>query len=340
MLERGPHEIQSLMTEPSTALIEDFRRLDGDIVVLGAGGKLGPTLATLAVRAAKAAGSKATVTAVSRFTDSRVADTLRSEGVHVHRADLSNESDLHRLPRAENVVFLLGTKFGTSGNEYATWSSNSYIPGRVADLYRESRIAALSTGTIYPLVPTFSGGASEVTRPEPIGEYAMSCLGRERMFEHGSITYGTKVSLIRLNYAVEMRYGVLVDICSAVIAGEPIDVTMPSVNIVWQGYANEVTLRSLLHAASPPFVLNVTGPETVSVRAIANYFAEKLGTDAKLASAEATTALLSNASKCHQLFGYPAVGVNALLDATIEWVLNGGCILGKPTKFQRRDGKF
>ncbi len=255
-------------------------------------------------------------------------------------ADVADDAALAGLPDATNVVFLVGSKFGTSGREHATWATNAYLPGRVAQRYAGSRIVGLSTGNVYPLVPVASGGCTEQPPVDPVGDYAMSCLGRERVLEHFAALDGTPTALIRLNYAVEMRYGVLVDLARAVLAGDPIDLTTGHANIVWQGYANEVTLRALHHADVPPFVLNVTGPETVSVRQVAHAMAAHLGREPVLHGAEAPTALLSNAQKCHGLFGYPEVSLAELIDLTADWVSQGLPLLGKPTHFQRRDGRF
>jgi nucleoside-diphosphate-sugar epimerase len=334
-------ELEDRLATPSPALVEDLRRLDGDLVILGAGGKLGPSLTRLALRGVKAAGTGAKVHAVSRFSQPGLAEALAAEGAGVVNADLSDDEALGGLPDAANVVFLAGSKFGTVGQEGATWATNTFLPGRVAQRYRKSRIAALSTGNVYPLTPVGGGGPTEKTPAEPVGEYAMSCLGRERIFEHFSSRYETRLALIRLNYAVEMRYGVLVDLATAVHDGRVIDLTTGHANVVWQGYANEVTLRSLLHARSrPPFVLNVTGPEIVSIRQVAHKFEELFEKPAIFSGTEAETALLSNAQTCHGLFGYPDVPLDTLIRQTAEWVRAGLPLLGKPTQFQRRDGRF
>jgi len=312
----------------------------GDILVLGAGGKLGPSLVRLALRAVKAAGDSRKVIAVSRFGDAALAQSLREAGAEVIAADAANASDLARLPDAPNVIFLVGSKFGSTGREAQTWFTNAYLPGRVAERFRESRILALSTGNVYPFTPVGSGGPTEDTPVAPVGEYAMSCLGRERIFQHFAEASGRKTALIRLNYAVEMRYGVLVDIARHVVAGEAVDVTMGAANVIWQGYANEAILRALRHAASPAFVLNVAGPETLSVRQVALQMGARLGIEPKFTGAEAPTALLSNGGKCHRLFGYPEMTLGELIEQTADWVAAGLPLLGKPTGFQKRDGKF
>jgi nucleoside-diphosphate-sugar epimerase len=338
-LVRSLAELEDRLARPSAALVEDLRKLDGDLVILGAGGKLGPSLVRLALRGLGEAGSGAAVFAVSRFSRPGLADQLAAEGARVVNADVADEES--RLPDAANVVFLVGSKFGTVGQEAATWATNTYLPGRMAQRYRGSRIVALSTGNVYPLTPVGGGGPTEEAPVGPVGEYAMSCLGRERVFTHFSSRYQTPLALIRLNYAVEMRYGVLVDLAGAVNEGREIDLTTGHANVVWQGYANEVTLRSLLHAsADPPFVLNVTGPETISIRQVAERFAGLLGKPARFTGSEAPTSLLSNAQKCHGLFGYPDLPVAALIERTAAWIQAGLPLLGKPTQFQRRDGKF
>ncbi|MFD9943563.1 NAD-dependent epimerase/dehydratase family protein [Nonomuraea sp. NPDC059023] len=334
---RTVSELEERLARPSAGLVDDLARLDGDIMILGAGGKLGPSLVRLALNATR--GGKRVV-AVSRFSEPGLADALTAEGATVVSADVADEAALRDLPDVENVVFLVGAKFGTQGAEHATWFTNSYLPGRVADRFRHSRIAALSTGNVYPLTPVTSGGATEETKPGPVGEYAMSCLGRERVMEHFSEKYGTRLALIRLNYAVEMRYGVLVDLAQKIVAGEPIDLATGQVNVVWQGYANEVTLRALLHADAPPYLLNLTGPELISVRQAARDLGRAIGKEPILVGEEAPTALLSNAGKCHRLYGYPELTPAELIEHTARWVSEGGPLLGKPTKFERRDGRF
>ncbi|MEU6411985.1 NAD-dependent epimerase/dehydratase family protein [Microbispora sp. NPDC046933] len=337
---RTTAELEERLARPSAGLVDDLGRLDGDILILGAGGKLGPSLVRLALNATAESGRDRRIIAVSRFSTPGLAEALRAEGADVVSADVADERALQRLPDAANVVFLVGAKFGTSGREHAAWFTNAYLPGRVADRFRGSRIAALSTGNVYPLVPVAGGGSTEDSATGPVGDYAMSCLGRERVLTHFAETHGTRMALIRLNYAVELRYGVLVDLAQKVLAGEPVDLTTGQVNVVWQGYANEVTLRSLLLAESPPYVLNVTGPELISVRQTALALGEALGKEPVFTGEEAPTALLSNASRCHRLFGYPQITPAELIEHTARWVAEGEPLLGKPTKFERRDGRF
>jgi nucleoside-diphosphate-sugar epimerase len=330
-------ELEDRLSEPSAALIADLAALDGDILVLGAGGKLGPSLVRLALRGVN--GSK-TVTAVSRFGDKAAADELAKAGAKIVSADITDETTLAGLPDARNIVFLVGSKFGSTGREADTWYTNTYLPGRVAERYKASRIVALSTGNVYPFTAVGSGGPTEETMPGPVGEYAMSCLGRERVMTRFAQQNGTPLAIIRLNYAVEMRYGVLIDIARSVLAQSPVDVTMSAVNVVWQGYANEAILRSLGHATPDPFILNVAGPETLSVRQLASDFGRILDFEPVFTGSEAPTALLSNSGKCVRLFGYPDVPLGQLIEWTAHWVKGGLPLLGKPTGFQKRDGKF
>jgi nucleoside-diphosphate-sugar epimerase len=334
---RSLSELEDRLSDPRPALVDDLAALDGDILVLGAGGKLGPSLVRLALRAV--AGSK-TVIAVSRFGNMAEAEALAAAGARIVSADLTDETSLAALPDCANVVYLVGAKFGSTGREPDTWYTNTYLPGRVAERFKASRIAALSTGNVYPFTAVGSGGPTEAVPPGPVGEYAMSCLGRERVMARFAAHHGTPLALIRLNYAVEMRYGVLVDIGRAVHGGTPVDVTMSAVNVVWQGYANEVVLRSLRQAAPQPFVLNVAGPETLSVRALAQEFGRLLGKEPVLAGSEAPTALLSNSAKCTRMFGYPDVAPGQLMEWTAGWIAAGLPLHGKPTGFQTRDGKF
>lgn len=334
---RTTAELEERLARPSQGLVDDLGKLDGDIMILGAGGKLGPSLVRLALNAT---GGDRRIIAVSRFSEPGLAAALRDEGATVIAADVADEAALGELPDAPNVVFLVGAKFGTSGREHAAWFTNTYLPGRVAARFAGSRIAALSTGNVYPLVPVAEGGSTEDSPVGPVGDYAMSCLGRERVLTHFAERDSTPMSLLRLNYAVELRYGVLVDLAQKVLAGQPVDLTTGQVNVVWQGYANEVTLRSLLLADVPPYVLNVTGPELISVRQAALALGEALGREPVFTGEPAPTALLSNASRCHRLFGYPELTPAELIEHTARWVADGGPLLGKPTKFDRRDGRF
>jgi nucleoside-diphosphate-sugar epimerase len=334
---RSLADLEQKLSEPSPALVADLAALDGDILVLGAGGKLGPSLTRLALRAV--AGSRAVI-AVSRFGDRTLAESLAAAGARIVSADVTDEAALAGLPEAANVVFLVGSKFGSTGNEAGTWHTNAYLPGRVAERFRDSRIIALSTGNVYPFTPLDSGGPTEATPPGPVGEYAMSCLGRERVMTAIARKNGTPLALIRLNYAIEMRYGVLVDIARKVHAGLPVDVTMAAVNVIWQGFANEVILRALRHASPEPFVLNLTGAETLRVRDLAQRFGRAFGVEPTITGAEAATALLSNAQNCVALFGRPSVSTDDLIGWIAGWIEAGLPLLDKPTGFEKRDGRF
>lgn len=333
-------ELDDLLTTPSAELIEDLSALDGDIMVIGASGKMGPTLAQLAKRALDAAGSDRRVIAVARFSDAAARERLESAGISTVAADMHDPADLAGLPEAPNIVYMLGTKFGTTGREYLTWATNAGVSGKVAERFPESRFTVFSSGNIYPLRPVTTGGATEDVTPDPVGEYAQSCLARERMFEHASVTRGTPVSIFRLNYAIDLRYGVLYDIASQVFAGEPVDITMGNVNVIWQGDANAMALRMLGHASSPPAIFNVTGPETIPMRYLVEEFGKRFGVEPKISGEEAPTALLNNAAKAFHHFGYPTVALHTMIDWVAEWIKAGGPTLGKPTHFQARDGKF
>jgi nucleoside-diphosphate-sugar epimerase len=333
-------ELIDTLTVPSEADIEAAARLSGDIILLGAGGKMGPTLALRARRAAKAAGVNRRIIAVSRFTSAAAEQELSSAGIQTLACDLLDRAALAALPQAENVIYMAGRKFGSTGGEAVTWAMNVHLAAMVAERYQTSRIVAFSSGNIYPFVPVTSGGATEATPPGPVGEYAQSVLGRERMFEYFSGIYDIPMVLLRLNYAAELRYGVLLDIGTKVFAREPVDVTPGMVNVIWQGDANSVCLRSFGLCQSPPAVLNLTGPEMLSVRQIATRFGELFGVAPAFTGIESNTALLNNAARCHRLFGYPSVSVEELIAWTANWIGMGGATHEKPTHFETRDGKF
>ena len=337
---RSLEELESELTTPSAALIGDFSSLDGDIMVLGAGGKMGPTLCRLAAKAAERTRPKCIVTAVSRFNSADARSELDRAGVQTIAADLLNEGELQKLPEAANIIYMAGRKFGTEGSAELTWAMNSYLPGRVAERFKDSRIVVFSTGNVYPLTPVVSGGAIETTEPNPVGEYGQSCLGRERIFEYFSGRFGTRVLLFRLNYAIEMRYGVLTEIARAVKSGEPIDLTTGNVNCIWQGDANEIALRGLLRASSPPTAVNVTGPETISIRYVANEFGKRFEKAPLFVGEERETTLLSNSAKMVQMFGYPRVSLLQMIDWIAEWTAADGPSWQKPTRFQVREGRF
>lgn len=334
-------ELEDALGTPSAGLIEDLAKGSGDLLILGAGGKMGPTLAMLARRGMDAAGRSAdTVYAVSRFGDAEVRARLEAANVQVVPFDLIENDDLSSLPDAAEIVFMVGAKFGAATNASWAWEVNAALPDRVARRYRDRTIAVLSTGNVYPFVPASSGGASEDLAPAPIGEYAQSCLGRERVFEFGAQERGTKVSIIRLNYAIDLRYGVLADIGRAVQAGEPVSLATSNVNVLWQGYANEVVLRSLAHASSDVFTINLTGPELLSVESIAHRFGTLLDKDVTFVDEPQPTALLSDARRCMALFGYPSASAETLIRWQAQWLRDGLPLISKPTKWAVRDGKF
>lgn len=333
-------KLNRLLTTPSRALTEELGALEGDLMILGAGGKMGPTLSVLAKNALRAAGVDKRVIAVSRFGDPLSAELLRQNGVELISTDLLRPGALDALPDAENIVYMAGRKFGTDGSEALTWAMNTWLPSRVAERYKASRIVVFSSGNLYPKVPVAGGGATEDTRTEPLGEYCMSCQGRERMFEYAANTFGTRVALYRLNYAVDLRYGVLYDLARSILADEPIPLTTPSFNCIWQGDANEAALRLLAHASAEVFKLNVTGPETAGVRETAQKLGALLGKKPVFTGEASGTAYLSNAGRMFHLFGYPSVPLETLIEWQAQWILDGGRALGKPTHFEERKGSY
>lgn len=334
-------ELEEGLATPSAGLIGDLEDGAGDLVILGAGGKMGPTLAMLARRALDAAGrSQDHVYAVSRFSDAEARSRLESAGVKTIAFDLIENDDLSALPDAPNVIFMVGAKFGAATAPSWAWAVNAALPDRVARRYRDSAIVVLSTGNVYPFLPPASGGADEETSPAPIGEYAQSCLGRERVFEFAAQQRGTRVSIVRLNYAIDLRYGVLADIASAVNADQPVSIATANVNVVWQGYANEVVLRSLRHAVAGVFTVNLTGPETLSVDSLARRFGELLGRETRVIDEPQPTALLSDSRRCMALFGYPSIAAEHLIAMQAAWLSAGLPMSAKPTKWAVRDGRF
>lgn len=333
-------ELEAKLSTPSLELVKDIADIKGDIIILGVGGKMGPSLAKLAVRAVREAGLSKRIIGVSRFSDAEVRADLESFGVETIAADILNNEELNSLPEVENVIFMAGKKFGTTGNEHFTWAMNTYLPGAVAEKYRNSRIVVFSSGNVYPFVPYGSGGATEDMKPSPVGEYAQSCLGRERIFEYCAHKYNTKMLIYRLNYAIDLRYGTLLEIGKLVKEGKAIDLTNGHMNVIWQGDANEVALRSLLICESPPKLLNVTGPETLSVRWVAGEFGKIFGKVPEFVNSEAPTSLLNNASQYHSIFGYPKVSIREMITWTALWINGGGETINKPTHFQERSGNY
>jgi len=332
--------LEQELLKPSDALISDMYKIEGDILLLGVGGKMGPSMAKLAKQAVEQAGIKKRIIGVSRFTDSQARASLEAEGIETIAADLLNEKELAALPDAKNILYLAGNKFGTTGKEAFTWAMNTYLPGRVAERYKDSRIVAFSTGNVYPFTEVVSGGLSEDHVPAPVGEYGQSCLGRERVFQFFSEKYNIPTLIYRLNYAIDLRYGVLLEVAKAVLSGKAIDLSTGNVNVIWQGDANEIAIRSLLHCDVPAQILNVTGPETVAIKWVAEQFGRLLDKEPVFSGEVQSTALLSNASKAHQLFGYPRVTIREMIELTASWVKEGGVTLNKPTHFQERQGKF
>lgn len=339
MNQRAPQneaELDDRLSEPTPEVADALAACPGDVVVVGAGGKMGPSLARMVRRAA---GDGRRVIAVSRFTNDRAALDLESSGIAIHRADLARPDHVAALPDAPNVFFLAGQKFGTTGAPGATWTANVVVPALVANRYAGARIVALSTGNVYPLVPVTSGGAREDGPTGPVGEYAWSCLGRERVLEQAASS-GTRVAIVRLNYAVDLRYGVLVDLALRLRAGQPIDLTMGHANVTWQGDACAQVIRCLTRASSPPWIVNVTGPEVLSIRAAAIQLARRLQVEPTFTGVESADALLSNTDRAQAAFGLPRVSANTLIEWVAEWVSRGGATLGKPTHFEQREGRF
>jgi nucleoside-diphosphate-sugar epimerase len=330
-------ELEQFMTQPTPQLEADLAAVDGDILVLGVGGKMGPTLARLAKRAAPAK----RVIGVARFSEKGLKEKLERWGIECLACDLLERAALERLPRAKNVVFMAGHKFGAAGDPSFTWAMNVAVPFMVAETWRQSRIIAFSTACVYPYASVETSGATEdtATTPPP-GDYATSCVGREQMFRHASQRYGTPGRLVRLEYAIDMRYGVLHDVAAKVFAGEPVDVTMGHVNVIWQGEANELALRLLARCTTPTSALNVSGPQVVSVRSLAQEFGKRFGKQAVLSGQESKTAWLIDTTAAQRMFGPPRVPLETMIDWQADWIARRQPSLGKPTHFETRDGKY
>ena len=337
---RDVDHLEDLLSEPSEAAIAAAGRLEGDVVILGVAGKMGPTLARMARRAMDAAGARHRVIGVARFSSPGQQRALERHGVETVRCDLLDEAALARLPDAPHVVFMAGRKFGSTGDEPLTWAMNTHLPALVSRRYRASRIVAFSTGNVYGLTPHARGGSREDDTLQPVGEYAMSCVGRERLFEYFSRAQQTPIAILRLNYAAEMRYGVLLDLAQRVMRREPVDLTMGFFNVIWQGDANAMAIAALDQATSPPTVLNIAGPEELSVRHVCLELGRRLNVSVSFTGAEAPDALLSNGARGWTRLGQPRVDATRLLEWTADWVRRGGETLAKPTHFESRAGRF
>jgi len=333
-------QLDEALSQPSPALVNDIAALEGDIMILGAGGKVGPTLSVMAKRAVERSGKPREVIAVSRFTDPFVTELLKKENVAAISADLTDAKQVASLPKVKNIIYMAGRKFGTSGSACETWEMNVAVPALVTRHFTDARYVVFSTSNVYPFSKPESGGCDESVEPSPVGEYAISCLGRERMFEYAARHYGAKVLNFRLSYAVDLRYGVLADLCSWIMQGQPIPLGVPAFNCVWQRYVNEAALRSLHLAASEPVSLNVTGLETVNVRHAAACLGRLLGKEPVFSGTEGECGILCNSQKCMRYFGYPDMSVAELIERQAEWVLQGGRQLGRPTHFEEQKGKF
>ena len=333
-------QLDELLVQPSEELIEFSASLSGPVVVLGAGGKMGPTLAARLQAAINQSGADATVVAVSRFSDPAARSWLTVRGVQTIAADLMEPEIYTELPDADQVIYLIGTKFGTRQNPSHTWAINTLAPANAMRRYRSAKMVALSTGNVYAFSSVDSGGSMESDPLQPVGEYACAAVGRERIFEHFCHQNKTPVALIRLNYATDLRYGVLTDLATQVASGLPIDVTQGYFNCIWQGDANDLIIRSLALAANPAKPLNVTSLETFAVRDVAQRVADRMGKQVTFTGREAKTALLSNASHCQSLLGGPKTPMDKVIDWVADWVAGGGRLLGKPTHFEVRDGGF
>lgn len=341
--EAAPADEEALdewLSRPGAHVGHALAAIGGDIVLLGAGGKIGPTMARMARRALDDVGSAAKVIAVSRFSDAATRDQLAHIGVETCVVDLSEPGAYADLPDAGAMFFLAATKFGTSGQEHLTWWSNAATPAFVADRYRGVPSVVYSTGNVYPLTPLVHGGSVETDTPQPLGEYAQSCLARERIFTNAAHSWGTPTTIFRLNYACELRYGVIADIAATIAAGQPVDVSMPAVNVAWQGDISSWALQSIELAGVPPRILNATGPETIPVRRLATLLADAMGRAIELTGCEAPDALLSDAGDCFDLYGYPTVPARRLVSWVAGWVDAGGRQLGKATKFEQRSGNY
>jgi nucleoside-diphosphate-sugar epimerase len=334
-------DLDDALSNPTQGALQSLALLDDDVMLLGAGGKMGPTLARMVRRGLDAVGqSHRKVYAVSRFSSPTAARKMLDHGIEIISCDLLQRSEVQRLPPCRHVIFMAGQKFGTSDAPERTWAMNTLVPAHVAEHFSESSIVVFSTGCVYPLVPIHSSGADESVPMGPMGDYSNSCVGRERIFSYFSRSNGTPMLMFRLCYAIDLRYGVLHDVARKVLHGEAVDVTMGAANVIWQGDANARAIQSLQHTAWPPTLLNVTGIERVSIRQLAHEFASLFGVDAKIVGTEADKAWIWDASRSYELFGTPQVSLPEMIEATAQWMQRGGASLGKPTHFEVTDGTF
>ncbi len=333
-------QLEEFLSRPTQRLVEMMSRLEGDLLILGVAGKMGPTLARMALRASQIAKTQRRVIGVSRFSNQGVQQTLESHGIETIRGDLLNRDFVASLPDARNIISMAGMKFGSTDNESLTWAMNTHLPSLICERFRSSRIVAFSTGNVYGLIPVNTTGSLESDVPKPVGEYAMSCLGRERIYQHFCQSLEIPTTLIRLNYAIETRYGVLVDLAQQVLDRKTIDLTMGFVNVIWQGDANAMSIRALEDTSIPATILNVAGAEKLSVKDIALQFGEAFNVGVKFAGTAANDALLNDGSRGHQLYGPPSASIEQMINWVANWVGRGFGTMGKKTHFDSRDGKF
>ncbi len=317
-----------------------MKKLDGDIMILGAGGKMGPTMSILAANAFKKGGMGHKVYAVSRFSDKAVRDELEANGVNAISCDLEKAEEIAKLPDVKNIVFMVGRKFGTDGGEALTWGMNAAVPVLVLERFHESRFVVFSSGNVYDLPEASSGGSLETDKVHPIGEYTQSVLARERIFDYYAKRYGTKVLIFRLDYSIALEYGILADIAKKIVDGKPLKIENACFNCIWQGDANEYALRSLLLAENPPKRLNVSGPEINGVKSTASKLCKILGKEITFEGEPCSNAYLVNSGECHKLMGYPRVSIDTMIEYQAQWVLDGGEYINKPTHFEERKGSY
>ena len=329
-------QLEEMLSRPWLETVECLAELDGDIMVIGATGKIGPSLTRCVQRGLAVSGNTKRFFAVSR----RPMPELAAAGIETIECDLLDLAAVERLPRVKNVIYLVGRKFGSVGQEEQTWATNVIAPSHVARTFTDSRIVAFSTGCVYPIEHISTGGSTEITRPNPVGEYAMSCLGRERIFDYHATVTATQMVHFRLNYAVEMRYGVLVDVATKVFRGEPVDLTTGYANVIWQGDVNNQAILSLRHASSPALKLNVTGPELISIREVAESFGKRFGQEPIFVGESNGQGYLSNAALAGRMFGYPRVPFSRIIEWTADWVARDKETHNKPTCFETQDGSY